>query len=102
MNKAFKTVLSAALACCGFAFTAQADSISALGGDVTYAGAAEAKTLADGDVVLVFTDTQDVGSFTLPKNARARVLAVGGGGAARVRALASHDASSCTISAISA
>ena len=42
MDKAFKTVLSAALACCGFAFTAQADSISALGGDVTYAGAAEA------------------------------------------------------------
>ena len=58
MNKAFKTVLSAALACCGFAFTAQADSISALGGDVTYAGAAEAKTLPDGDVVLVLKKTK--------------------------------------------
>lgn len=81
MNKVVKLVLATALACCGLAFNAQADSISAQGGVVAYAGAAEAKTLADGDVVLVFTNTQDVGSFTLPKNAKARVLAVGGGGA---------------------
>ena len=87
MNKVVKLVFAAALACCGLAFNAQADSISALGGDVAYAGAAEAKTLADGDVVLVFTNTQDVGSFTLPKNAKARVLAVGGGGAGGAMAL---------------
>ena len=87
MNKVVKLVFAAALACCGLAFNAQADSISAQGGVVAYAGAAEAKTLADGDVVLVFTNTQDVGSFTLPKNAKARVLAVGGGGAGGAMAL---------------
>lgn len=81
MNKVVKLVFAAALACCGLAFNAQAASISAQGGVVAYAGAAEAKTLPDGDVVLVFTNTQAAGSFTLPKNAKARVLAVGGGGA---------------------
>ncbi|MGN0888960.1 MAG: glycine-rich domain-containing protein [Kiritimatiellia bacterium] len=87
MNKVVKLVFAAALACCGLAFNAQAASISSRGVDVTYSGAAEAKTLPDGDVVLVFTNTQAAGSFTLPKNAKARVLAVGGGGAGGAMAL---------------
>ena len=58
MDKAFKTVLSAALACCGFAFTAQADSISALGGDVTYAGGYRGaeRVLYSSDGLIYYTD----------------------------------------------
>lgn len=52
------------------------------GGDtIVYDGAASAMTLPDGDLVLVFDDVSKVGTFTLPKNARARILLVGGGGA---------------------
>ena len=92
MDKAFKKVLSAALACCGFAFTAQADSISALGGDVTYAGAAEAKTLPDDgeSVVFVQVDVTDEKGVRDPRAENrvsfavagpAKILAVGNGNA---------------------
>ncbi|MCQ2390322.1 MAG: hypothetical protein MJ240_02760, partial [Kiritimatiellae bacterium] len=48
---------------------------------VVYEGASSATTLPDGDVVLVFDDPSKLNTFTLPKNAKARILVVGGGGA---------------------
>lgn len=64
-----------------YGLAVQAETIAVSGGEVSYTGASDVKTLANGDVVLVFTDTATPGSFTLPKYARARYLVVGGGGA---------------------
>ena len=57
------------------------ESIEANGGVVLFEGATSATTLPDGDVVLVFSEPGAEGRFTLPKNAKARILLVGGGGA---------------------
>ncbi len=65
----------------GAVFPVFAEMIAVTGGEMFQSGADEVKTLADGGVILVFTNAQATGRFTLPKNAKARILAVGGGGA---------------------
>ncbi len=78
MKEKFKVFAWAVLA---VAFSVFAETAVVTGGEIVQSGAAAVKALPDGDVVLVFTNTQTKASFTLPKNAQARVLAVGGGGA---------------------
>lgn len=75
-----KIVLAAALSAL---FGVYAETINIGEDTVTYFGASEVKTLPDGDVVLVYTNALDHEgcTFTLPKNAKVRMLAVGGGGA---------------------
>ncbi len=78
MKKKFKVF---ALTLFGVVFPVFADTTTVMGGEIVHSGADEVKTLSNGDVVLVFTNAQTVRTFSLPKNAQARILAVGGGGA---------------------
>ncbi len=78
MKEKFKVFMLAVFA---VAFSVFAETAVVTGGEVIHFGADEVKTLPNGDVVLVFTNVQTKASFTLPKNAKVRILAVGGGGA---------------------
>ena len=82
MKKILTMLMSVAFASAAYSF-ARAETIAVTGGEITYEGASEAKTLPNGDVILVFTNVDSEGSFSIPANmsAKARILAVGGGGA---------------------
>lgn len=74
-----KTYLMTLMA--GLSLMAAAETVEFKGETITYSGASEVKTLDNGDLVLVYTDASAVGTLVLPQLVKARVLAVGGGGA---------------------
>ncbi|MCR5751000.1 MAG: hypothetical protein K6G91_03480, partial [Kiritimatiellae bacterium] len=82
MKKTLTMLMSVAFASAAFSF-ARAETIAVTGGEITYEGASDVRTLPNGDVILVFTNVDSEGSFSIPANmsAKARILAVGGGGA---------------------
>ena len=82
MKKTLTTLMSVAFASAVFSFV-RAETIAVTGGEIAYEGATEAKTLPNGDVILVFTNVDSEGMFSIPANmsAKAHILAVGGGGA---------------------
>ena len=68
-----------AFCCAGLAFAAQGADVSFGGRTVSYTGAET--NWVDGELVLVYTNTQTAGTLTLPAYTKARLLVVAGGGA---------------------
>ena len=71
--KAIKRILF--VACIASMHAMQASS------GIVCSSSVEMTSLGNGDYVLVCTNTENIGTFTLPQNAKAEILVVGGGGA---------------------
>ena len=79
LARAVRGTCVAAFCCAGLAFAAQGADVSFGGRTVSYTGAET--NWVDGELVLVYTNTQTAGSLTLPAYTKARLLVVAGGGA---------------------
>ena len=79
LARAVRGTCVAAFCCAGLAFAAQGADVSFGGRTVSYTGAET--NWVDGELVLVYTNTQTAGTLKLPAYTKARLLVVAGGGA---------------------
>ncbi len=79
LARAVRGTCVAAFCCAGLAFAAQGADVSFGGRTVSYTGAET--NWVNGELVLVYTNTQTAGTLKLPAYTKARLLVVAGGGA---------------------